>query len=65
MPHAFHALAGVAPMVINDDDAARAGAANKEQLQASQLTNKSIINCKVSFSDKMTNIQTHRFLYFQ
>jgi hypothetical protein len=43
-------------MVINDDDAARAVAANKEQFRVSQMTNKSIINREVSFNDQMTHM---------
>jgi hypothetical protein len=41
-------------MPKNDTDAARAVAANKEQSEVSQLTNKSNINQKVSFGIQMT-----------
>jgi hypothetical protein len=47
--HVFHALAGRGG-VADNDDAAQAVVANKDQLRDSQMTNESIINRKVSFN---------------
>jgi hypothetical protein len=49
----FHALSRRGAVANND--ATRAIVANKGQLPASQMTNESNFNCKVSFDNQMTD----------